>query len=155
VNPVCVHLQPRRIAVTHDDLRTVVPLGLEQLSATITADPPAPEELTNAIGAVLDHLEDAGREVPALEFADRIEVCGGLVDVVAAVEVGAAVDLPFELSRDAAEDVFRTLATERRAERAANPGLPAHAVHDVLASIIAVVSVMRFGGAESVWLVAE
>jgi exopolyphosphatase/guanosine-5'-triphosphate,3'-diphosphate pyrophosphatase len=155
MNPVRVHLEPHHITVTHDDLRSVLPLGLAHLSAAITADPPAPEELTNAIGAVLDHLEDAGREVPALEFADRIDVCGGLVDIVAAVEVGVAVALPFELSREAAEDVFRTLATERRVERAANPGLPAHAVHDVLGSVIAVVSVMRFSGSESVWLVAE
>lgn len=150
---VRVHLDRHRIEVANDDLRTILPLGVANLAAAVTTDPPAPEELTNAIGAVLDHLEDAGREVPALEFADRIEVHGELVSVVAAVEVGAEVDLPFELSREAAEDVFRTLVTERRAERAANPGLPAEAVHDVLGSVIALVSVMRFTAATSVWLV--
>jgi hypothetical protein len=152
---VRIHLQPQRIDVSNDDLATALPIGVGQLCAAITTDPPAPEELTNAIGSVLDHLEDAGREVPALEFAERIEVHGPLVDVVAAVEVGAPVDLPFELSREAAEDVFRTLATERRVDRAANPGLPHHAVHDVLGTLIAVVSVIRFTSATSVWLVAE
>ena len=104
---------------------------------------------------LLDHLEDAGREVPALEFADRIEVFGPLVDVVADVEVGGAVDLPYELFRESAEEVFRTLATERRVDRASNPGLPADAVHDVLGTLVAVVSVMRFTAATSVWLVAQ
>ncbi len=152
---VRLHLDRHRISVTNDELSTHLPVGVAHLADAITTDPPAPEELTNAIGTVLDHLEDAGREVPALEFADRIELHGELVSVVAAIEVGAPVGLPFELSREAAEDVFRTLVTERRAERAANPGLPTHAVHDVLGPVIALVSVMRFTAATSVWLVDE
>ena len=155
MTPVRIELQSQHIEVTHDDLQTAIPVGVGQLAAAITTDPPAPEELTNAIGWVLDHLEDAGREVPALEFADRIEVFGPLVGVVADVEVGGAVALPYELSRESAEEVFRTLATERRVDRASNPGLPADAVHDVLGTLIAVVSVMRFTAATSVWLVAR
>ena len=39
-----------------DGARHVVPLGVATLIRTeLTGDPPSPEELTNAIGAVLDH----------------------------------------------------------------------------------------------------
>jgi exopolyphosphatase/guanosine-5'-triphosphate,3'-diphosphate pyrophosphatase len=90
-----------------------------------------------------------------IEFADRIECHGAGVEVVAAVEVGAEVALPFEIGRAEAEDVFRTLATESRADRALNPGLPAHMVHDVLATAIVLVSVLRFTQQPSLWLVAQ
>ena len=54
----------------------------------------------------------------------------GTIVSIAAVELGRydrdAVH-HFVLTRDAAEDVFRTLATERLADRVHNPGLPARA----------------------------
>jgi hypothetical protein len=70
------------------------------------------------------------------------------------VEVGGAATLPFELSRDAAEDVFRTMVTEAATDRARNPGLPADMVHPILGVVCAVIGVMRFLRVESVWLVA-
>jgi len=151
---VRVTLGPSCIDVASGDAAYSIPVGCAALAASITTDPPAPDELSNAIGLVLDHLEDVSREVPMIEFADRIECTGGGVEVVAAVEVGGVTGLPFELDRSAAEDVFRTLATESRADRALNPGLPAHMVHEVLATSIVLVSVLRFTQQSSLWLVS-
>lgn len=150
---VTVSLSANCIDVASGDLAYRIPVGCDALAASITTDPPAPDELSNAIGLVLDHLEDVSREVPMIEFADRIECSGGGVGIVAAVEVGGPTDLPFELDRTAAEEVFRTLATETRADRALNPGLPEHMVHEVLAPSIVLVSVLRFTQQSSLWLV--
>ena len=128
-------------------------VGSRTLALGITADPPQPEELTNAIGLVLDHLEDASREVPAFELAERIELAGPGVGTLADVEVGGAATLPFELTRDAAEDLFRTLATEAERDRRRNPGLPDALVHDVLGVACATVALMRYLAAGAIWVV--
>jgi exopolyphosphatase/guanosine-5'-triphosphate,3'-diphosphate pyrophosphatase len=138
-----------------DDQGCAMPVGPDTLLRELQHDPPWAEELTNAVGWVLDHLEDVEREAPGCMFADRIEVCGGGVDVIAAVEVGHTATLPFELTRDAAEDVYRTMVTESDADRAHNPGLPAEVVHDVLGVACEVVALMRFLRAESVWVVTS
>lgn len=153
MNAVTISLGATSIEVASAESSYRIPVGCTTLAAAITTDPPAPDELSNAIGLVLDHLEDVSREVPMIEFADRIECHGGGVEIVAAVEVGGHAELPFELERSAAEDVFRTLATESRADRALNPGLPADMVHDVLAPSIVLVSVLRFTQQSSLWLV--
>ena len=49
----------------------------------------------------------------------------------------------FALSRAAAEDVFRTLATEPRDLRAANPGLEPARVDVIVAGALLLVAVMR------------
>ena len=49
----------------------------------------------------------------------------------------------FELSREALEDVFRTIATENRADRAHNPGLPATRVHDIVGACAVLVEAVR------------
>ena len=136
-----------------DDQTGSIPVGPASLAADLRHDPPTPEELTNAIGLVLDHMEDIEREVPAAMFAERVEVCGQGVDVIVAVEVGGTAELPFALDRDAAEDVFRTLVTEAARDRARNPGLPGHEVHAVLGVASALVSVMRFLRTDEVWVV--
>jgi len=72
--------------------------------------------------------------------------CTGVgLGTIAAVEVGATAQHPFTLTRDAAEEVFRTLATESAADRARNPGLPLAEVHQVLGVSCAVVAVLRAG----------
>ena len=148
-----ITLLPDRIEFAADDQATSVPIGTATLQREFHHDPPWAEELTNAVGAVVDHMEDVEREAPAVVLADRVEIAGGLVRVVADVEVGGTAVLPFELSREAAEDVFRTLVTEHSADRALNPGLPADAVEPVLGTVCAVVGVMRFLQATSLWLV--
>ena len=92
------------------DVQYTVPVGTSTLAAMIAADPPLPEELTNAIGIFMDYLEDVMREVPSSTFADVIEVSGPGLQALVDTEVGHSKGLPFSLSRDAVEDVFRTLA---------------------------------------------
>ncbi|MDQ3106515.1 MAG: exopolyphosphatase, partial [Actinomycetota bacterium] len=72
----------------------------------------------------------------------------GSVTSVAAVELGLQTyDRDrihhFVLTRAAAEDVFRTLATERRRDRAANPGLDPDRVDVIVAGALILVAVMR------------
>src|SRR5581483_3379750 len=94
------------------------------------SDPPAPEELSQAISVVQAYLDDVDRELPAAGVARTLIGTAGTVTTVAAVEIGLAEYDPevlhhFRLTREAAEDVFRTLATEPAADRRHNPGLEA------------------------------
>jgi exopolyphosphatase/guanosine-5'-triphosphate,3'-diphosphate pyrophosphatase len=66
--------------------------------------------------------------VPGSAEARTLVGLAGTITTVAAVEIGLATyDRDrihhFRLTRDAAEEVFRTLATESRADRIHNPGL--------------------------------
>lgn len=133
----------REIVFTSADATYTVPVGVDTLATMISGDPPLPEDLINAIGLVMDHLEDVVREVPSAALDDRIECTGLGLATIAAVEVGGAAENPFTLSREAAEEVFRTLATESAADRARNPGLPAAEVHQVLGACCAMVAVLR------------
>ena len=136
-----------------DGARCSIPVGVDTLCDLLPTDPPLPEELTNAIGWFQDHLEDVTRELPAAERSDRVELSGRAVAAVAAVEVGGTPTRSFEISREAAEDVFRTLVTEAAGARAQNPGLAAALVHDVLGAACAVVGLMRFLQLDTLWLV--
>lgn len=107
-------------------------------------DPPLPEQLTNAIGEVLDHLDDAKRELDTLLEMHSFRLGGTAPTVVAAVEVGAPIDdAEFLLTRDAAEDVFRTMATETHAERRHNPGLPVELVSTIVGGCCVIVALLR------------
>lgn len=91
-------------------------------------DPPQPEELTACISFADAYFDDVVREVPAVAEARTLVGVAGTITTVAAVEIGLVTyDRDrihhFVLTRDAAEDVFRTLATEARADRIHNPGL--------------------------------
>lgn len=94
------------------------------------------------------HLDDVGRELPAINDVARLVGLAGTVLTVAAVEIG----LPeydsdrlhhFVLTRAAAEDVFRTLATERRAARIHNPGLEEARADVIVGGTAILVTVMR------------
>jgi exopolyphosphatase/guanosine-5'-triphosphate,3'-diphosphate pyrophosphatase len=72
----------------------------------------------------------------------------GSVTSVAAIELGLhTYDRDrihhFKLTRRAAEDVFRTVATESRADRAANPGLEPDRVDVIVGGALLLVAVMR------------
>lgn len=126
-----------------------IPFGAVTSTEThFSSDPPAPEDLSNLIGAVSDELEDIGRSMPAVAQPGRVIGVAGTIVTVAAVELGLA-DFDatalhgMELTRDAAEDVFRTLATESPADRAMNPGLPASRVDIIVAGCCILVATMR------------
>jgi exopolyphosphatase/guanosine-5'-triphosphate,3'-diphosphate pyrophosphatase len=115
------------------------------------SDPPAPEELANAIGVVRDTLDEVRRAVPSIDDAVRLVGLAGTVTTVAAIELGLAeYDRDrihhFVLTHDAAEDVFRTLATEPRARRVHNPGLEEARADVIVGGAIVLVTVMRHFG---------
>jgi exopolyphosphatase/guanosine-5'-triphosphate,3'-diphosphate pyrophosphatase len=123
----------------------VLPRGMSSLHFLhFTTDPPLPEHLTNAIGEMIDHLDDARRELPLLGATRTVVLSGRSATAVAAVEHGGPLQSStFELSRDAAEDVFRTLATECTADRRHNPGLPADLADIIVGGCCAIVAVFR------------
>jgi exopolyphosphatase / guanosine-5'-triphosphate,3'-diphosphate pyrophosphatase len=137
-----------------------VDVGCVRLSEQfLTSDPPAPEELSQAVSVVRDHLADVDREVPAVRDAVTLVGLAGTVTTMAAVEMG----LPeydrdkihhFRLERAAAEEVFRTLATETAEERRHNPGLEPGRVDVIVGGAIVLVTVLRFFGFDEV-LVSE
>jgi exopolyphosphatase / guanosine-5'-triphosphate,3'-diphosphate pyrophosphatase len=144
MNAVTVRLGDDATLIDVDGQRHVMPLGAVSLAnSEFVSDPPRPEELTNAIGAVVDHLDDMLRALPGAAEADAVGIVGDLATVIAAVEFGGDPPLPFALHRAAAEDVFRTVATETSADRALNPGLPADAVDTIVAACCIVVALMR------------
>ena len=72
----------------------------------------------------------------------------GTVSCIAAVELGlVAYDRDqlhhFQLTKEAVEEIFRTLATEDRAERMANPGLEEGRAEVIVAGTAILVKVMR------------
>ncbi len=113
-------------------------------------DPPAAEELSGALTVVRDYLDDVTRELPAAADAACLVGLAGTVTTVAAVELGVDYDRDhihhFRLTRDAVEDVFRTLATETRAQRAHNPGLEAGRVDVIVGGVVVLAAIMRYFG---------
>jgi exopolyphosphatase / guanosine-5'-triphosphate,3'-diphosphate pyrophosphatase len=123
------------------------------------SDPPKAEELSAAISVTLAHLEDVARELPAAREARRLVGLAGTVTTVAAVELGLpAYDRErthhFRLTRAAAEEVFRTLATEARADRIHNPGLEEARADVIVGGCCVLVAVLRFFEADEL-LVSE
>jgi exopolyphosphatase/guanosine-5'-triphosphate,3'-diphosphate pyrophosphatase len=142
-----LHEQPHPdgggLSDTAATLTRVFPVGSDLLGGEhLHSDPPRPEELTNAIGAVVDHVDDLVLERPDAIGAE-VEVFGRLAVAIAAVEHGGHPPLPFLLERAAAEDVFRTLATETARERRHNPGLADELVESVVAGCCIMVGLMR------------
>ncbi|MCC5950681.1 MAG: Ppx/GppA family phosphatase [Acidimicrobiia bacterium] len=123
------------------------------------SDPPAPEELSSALSVIAIHIDDLLREIPDASEAATLVGLAGTVSTMAAVEIGlAAYDRDrihhFELSRAAAEDVFRTLATEASADRRHNPGLEPGRVDVIVGGACVVVQLFRSLGFSSM-LVSE
>jgi|TARA_B100000427_G_scaffold135903_1_gene112980 exopolyphosphatase/guanosine-5'-triphosphate,3'-diphosphate pyrophosphatase len=111
-------------------------------------DPPLPEELHACLSVVGGHVDDALREIP--NIGDEVTLVGlaGTVSCIAAIEIGLEkYDREkihhFHLSKDAVEDVFRTLATENKLERMSNPGLEEDRADVIVAGTAILVKVMR------------
>ncbi len=122
------------------------PWGVVNLTATEFegSDPPSPVQLTNALGAVGDEFDDVVRSHSELIDIAAVTFSGPLASTLARLEAGADdVADPFVLPRDAAEEIFRTVATEPASDRAYNPGLPLEHVDTVVAACCIVLTVMR------------
>jgi exopolyphosphatase/guanosine-5'-triphosphate,3'-diphosphate pyrophosphatase len=111
-------------------------------------DPPLPEELSACLSVVAIHLEDVVRAIPDAPDATTFVGLAGTVTTAAAVELGLATyDRDrihhFVLTKPAAEDVFRTLATESHDERLDNPGLEPERADVIVGGMCVLVSIMR------------
>jgi exopolyphosphatase/guanosine-5'-triphosphate,3'-diphosphate pyrophosphatase len=111
-------------------------------------DPPHADELSNCLAEVSQHLDDVLREVPLVADAPRFVGLAGTITNVAAVEQGLLTyDRDrihhFRLTRAAAEDVFRTLATESVADRKHNPGLEPERADVIVGGLCVLVGVFR------------
>ena len=114
----------------------------------LESDPPAPEELSNAVGYVRDILRDVEQEVRGVASASTMIGLAGTVSTLAALDIGLATyDRDrihgYVLTRAAAEDAFRTLATESREERRHNPGLEPGRVDVIVGGAIVLVTILR------------
>ena len=114
----------------------------------IEHDPPRPEELLACLSIVETYVDDIARDYPALADAPCFVGLAGTVSTAAAVEQGLAeYDRDrvhhFVLTRAAVEDVFRTLATENRAQRLGNPGLEAGRADVIVGGLCVLVQIMR------------
>lgn len=140
-------------------------LGTDQLQASLSVDmgcvrmtekflqhdPPLAEELSNALSVVEQHLDDVAREVPGAGEADRFVGLAGTVTTIAAVELGLAeyrrdAIHHLVLTREATEDVFRTLATEAIEDRRHNPGLDPGRVDVIVGGCCVLVGIFRYFG---------
>jgi exopolyphosphatase/guanosine-5'-triphosphate,3'-diphosphate pyrophosphatase len=142
---------PTSLGPTSQDPSGVISVDIGCVRLTerfLPSDPPRPEELSQALSFVHDYLDDVEREIPAVHDAARFVGLAGTVTTVAAVEMGLpAYDRDrihhFVLTRDAAEDVFRTLATEKRADRIHNPGLEEARADVIVGGCVVLVAIMR------------
>ena len=131
------------------DAAMSIPVGSVRMSEQqLRSDPPAPEELSNAIALVDAYLDDVVREMPAVAEARTMVGTGGTITTVAAVEIGLPrydrdVIHQFVLTKEAAEDVYRTLATERLVDRVHNQGLPRDRADIIVGGCCVLVAVMR------------
>ena len=139
------------VGVLEAERSVSIPFGAVTSTASHITDPSRtsdPADLTNLIGAVSDELEEIGRTIPSIASPARVVGVAGTIVAVAAVEIGLAeFDESqlhgFVLTREAAEDVFRTLATEDIDQRRTNPGLPADRADIIVAGCCILVATMR------------
>lgn len=137
------------LGTTQLDIARSIDVGAVRITERhLRRDPPAPEELLNAIGEVQDLFEDLLREFPDMARAPQIIGTAGTIVTVAAVEIGQQVFDPaglhaFRLTRSAIEDVFRTLATESLSDRVHNPGLPRDRADVIVGGCCVLVALMR------------
>ena len=124
-------------------------IGCVRLSERyVENDPALPEELVACLSIAEAHLDECLRLVPEIGAAQTLIGVAGTITTAAMVEIGMA-DYDrdqvhhFRLDRDAAEDVFRTLATESREERLGNPGLEEARADVIVAGLCILMQVMR------------
>lgn len=132
-----------------------IPWGVRNLTTRWFADtdPPRPDTLTNALGTIADHLDDAIRLHPEIADDDEWVFTGPTITALAWLEAGTklpAGDVPYP--RPTAEEMFRLVATEPAVDRADNPGLPSRHVDTIIAATCIVQACMRRCRLDSVTL---
>ncbi len=122
-----------------------IPLGPVTLAAgELRSDPPRPADLTNALGFVHDYFDDIVGAAPSVLAAPSVVAVGRHARALAGVEVGSTeVAEGYRLQRVDADEVFRTLVAEPRAERRHNPGLDPADVDTIIGTLCIVLAIMR------------
>lgn len=118
----------------------------------LPSDPHTPQELHAAVSVVNLYLDDLDRDSPAWRAHRTLVGVAGTITTVAAVEIGLATYdrnavHHFVLTSAAAEDVFRTLATESLADRKHNPGLDPARADVIVGGCVVLVAILRRLGA--------
>ena len=117
----------------------------------LESDPPRAEELSACLSVIEAYLDDVRRAIPDIDRTRTFVGLAGTITTAAAVEIG----LPrydrdrihhFVLAKAAAEDVFRTLATETVEERLGNPGLEPERADVIVGGLCVLVQIMRTFG---------
>jgi exopolyphosphatase/guanosine-5'-triphosphate,3'-diphosphate pyrophosphatase len=114
----------------------------------IDHDPPLPEELVACLSIIELNLDDVSLAIPQAGSAKTFVGLAGTVSAAAAIEQGLATydrdrTHHFELTKNAVEDVFRTLATESRSQRLQNPGMEEGRVDVIVGGLCVLVRIMR------------
>lgn len=142
-----VHLDDHSIDIAVTGGGTItLPVGPLTLldGPLLGADPPSPAHLTNALGLVHDHLDDAIIASPSIAAAPAVIASGSHAMAMARVEIGdIVVPSGYRLRRADADEVFRTLAVEPSGERRHNPGLEDRYVESIVATCCVILGVMR------------
>jgi len=135
-----------------DDAEAAISLDIGCVRLTekyVEHDPPRPEELVACLSITEAHLDDVAREMPQSMHARTFVGLAGTVSAAAAIEIGLAeYDRDqvhhFRLTKDAAEDVYRTLVTEAREDRIHNPGLEEARADVIVGGMCILVRIMRY-----------
>jgi exopolyphosphatase / guanosine-5'-triphosphate,3'-diphosphate pyrophosphatase len=138
-------------AIGTHDLEGILSVDVGSVRFTeryVEHDPPRPEELVACLSVTEAHLTDVVRELPGIDDTQTFIGVAGTITTVAAVEIGLITYDPerihhFELTRAAAEDVYRTLVTEPLADRVHNPGLQAERAEVIVGGSAILVGIMR------------
>ncbi|MDZ7675657.1 MAG: Ppx/GppA phosphatase family protein [Acidimicrobiales bacterium] len=142
------------VGTTEVDAARSIDIGCVRFTEQfIEHDPPAPEELHACISVATQWLDEISRELPGMTGAATFVGLAGTVTTIAAVEIGLdAWDRDaihhFHLTREAVEDVFRTLATENLEDRKHNPGLEDARADVIVAGACILVAIVRWLDAE-------
>jgi len=131
------------------DVDYVVSMDIGSVRLTeqwLHGDPPTAEELSMAVSVVRTYVDELVRARPDVKEAGRIVGVAGTITTIAAIELGyydpAGVH-HFDLTRSAAEDVFRTVATEPLARRLHNPGLDPKRADVIVGGSCVLVAILR------------
>jgi exopolyphosphatase/guanosine-5'-triphosphate,3'-diphosphate pyrophosphatase len=131
------------------DVDHVVSMDIGSVRLTeqwLRGDPPTAEELSMAVSVVRTYVDEVVLARPDIKEAGRIVGVAGTITTIAAIELGyydPEVVHHFDLTRKAAEDVFRTVATEPLARRVHNPGLDPKRADVIVGGCCVLVAVLR------------
>ena len=124
----------------------ILPLGpLTLLDGPLErADPPTAVHLANALGMVQDHFDDIIIESPTVAAAPSVVANGQHALALARTEVGKQTLPPnYRLRRSDADELFRTLVAEPKAQRQFNPGLGRTDVETIIGTCCVILGIMR------------